>query len=249
MDTAPQSPQPTGPSPVLEKLAMPLALFLGLAVIAGAIAFGKGAASDKGQDGAPSAVDAKKIDDSQSPIVGEKNAPVTMVVWYDYQCPFCKKLELEAMPQVYENYVKEGKVRIVLKDFQFLGEYSDIPGRDDSTTAALFGRAVWDAYPDRFYDWYVAMAERQDEENGGFGDLASIQTMTRELGGIDVDRVTRLLSEKQAEYLAAIEADRTEGASLGVNGTPAIVIGTTLLAGAQPYARLSALIDAELAKK
>ncbi len=242
MDTSPQ-PSTGSPSPLLEKYAIPIAILLGAALVAGAIMFGHGAPA---KEAGPAAIDAEKIKDDASPVIGDKNAPVTMAVWYDYQCPFCKKLELETMPKVYENYVKTGKVRIILKDFQFLGQYSQIPGRDDSVTAALFGRALWEAYPDRFYDWYIAMAEHQDEENGGFGDIASIQAMTREMGGIDVDRVTKVMSANQDAYLAASNADRDEGAAFGVNGTPAIVIGSTMLAGAQSYERVSALIEAEL---
>lgn len=223
-----------------EKYGTPLAVLLGALIIGGAFVFGRGAAPSPAGGPAATAVDIKDVKTETSPSVGEKDAPVVLAVWFDYQCPFCKRFELETMAQVYENYVKAGKVRIVLKDFQFLGP--------DSATAALFARAMWEAYPERFYEWYVAMAEHQDEEHGGFGDLASIQTMTKELGGIDVDRVTKLTETKRTEYQTAIEADRAEGAAFGISGTPAMIIGTNALSGAQPYDRVAALIDAELAK-
>jgi protein-disulfide isomerase len=236
METEPET-KPASPTPVLlEKFATPIAILLGLIIIAGAIMYGRGGLPAK--EPGPVAVDATKVNDDTSPTIGEKNAPVVMAVWFDYQCPFCKRFELEAMSQLYENYVKTGKLRVILKDFQFLGP--------DSDTAALFGRAVWEAYPERFYEWYVAMAENQDEEHGGFGDLPSIVAMTKGLGGMDTDRIQKLMTDKGAEYQAAIEADRAEGAALGISGTPSMIIGKTLLSGAQPYAKVSGLVDAEL---
>ncbi len=231
----------------MEKYLTPVAVVLGCVIIAVAIAFGQGGAKNAPPDGQAVAVDIKDVDTDSSPYIGEKNAPVTMAVWYDYQCPFCKQFELTTTADVYENYVKSGKVKIVFKDFQFLDEYSKNPDRsEDSMSAAVFGRAVWDAHPDRFYDWFRAMAESQDEEFDGFGDFASIEALTRTISGIDTDRVLSLINDKRDEYEAAIAADRAEGQALGINGTPSIVIGTTLLSGAQPYDAVKALIDAEL---
>lgn len=230
MENSPSS----APNPLFEKFATPLAILAGAVIIAGTFAWNRGAPPTEG----PPAVDATQVSDEESPVVGEEKAPVVMAVWYDYQCPFCKRFELETMNQVYETYVKTGKVRIILKDFQFLGP--------DSQTAALFGRAVWEAYPERFYEWYVAMAENQDEEHGGFGDLPSIQAVTTALGGMDVARITKLMTDKEAAYAAAIEADRAEGAAFGISGTPSMIVGKTLLSGAQPFAKVSALIEAEL---
>lgn len=222
-----------------EKYGTALAVLLGALIIGGAFVYGRGDAPTPA-GGAPATVDIAEVNAESSPSVGDANAPVVMAIWYDYQCPFCKRFELETVAELYTNYVQTGKLRIIFKDFQFLGP--------DSATAALFGRAIWEAYPERFYEWYVAMAENQDEEHGGFGDLASIQAMTTSLGGIDVARVTGLMEDKRAEYQTAIEADRAEGAKFGISGTPSLIVGTNALSGAQPYDRVSALVEAELAK-
>ncbi len=226
METAPASS-------FFEKYGTPLAVLAGAIIIAGAFAFGR--------DGVPSApspatVDIKKVE-MEGPSIGSQDAPVTIAVWADYQCPFCKRYELETVAQLNENYVKTGKLRIIFKDFQFLGP--------DSETAALFGRAVWDAYPERHYEWHTAMMENQDEGQGGFGDRASIEALTAGLG-MDVARITSLIEDNEAEYLSAIEADRAEGASFGISGTPSTIIGKQVISGAQPYAQVSALIEAEL---
>lgn len=234
---------------LMDKYLTPVAVVLGCIIIAVAVAFGQGGTPKNGSADQAVAVDIKDVKTDASPYVGEKNAPVVMAVWFDYQCPFCKQFELTTMSQVYENYVKTGKVKVVLKDFQFLDEYSKNADRkEDSMSAALFGRAVWDAYPDRYYDWFRAMAESQDEEFDGFGDFKSIEALTRTVPGIDTDRVLKLITEKKTTYTEDIAADRAEGQALGINGTPSMIVGTSLLSGAQSYDAISALLDAELAK-
>ena len=159
-----------------------------------------------------------------------------------YQCPFCKQFEQTITPKLIEDYVKAGKLKIVFKDFQFLGE--------DSQTAALFAHAVWDASPDLFHDWLTAVMDAQDDEGDqGFGDLASIEKVTKEkVPGIDIAKVKSLMESKKAEYTKRITASRAEGASFGINGTPSVIVGTKLLSGAVPYAAVAAAVDEALKK-
>ncbi len=226
----------------LDKYLTPIAVILAAVIIAGALFFGSGGtrtADSQNPDGTPS-VDVKDIKTDNDPYIGEKNAPNTMVVFYDYQCPFCKQFELGVNPKLIETYVKTGKLRIVFKDFQFLG--------NDSTDAAVFARALWESQPDKFYEWYVAMFVAQDDEGDeGFGDLASIEKLAGTIKGLDVAKVSALVKEKRGDYEKEVTQDRTEGAALGINGTPTIVIGTKLLSGMSPdqfYSEIAAEIEA-----
>lgn len=225
----------------MEKYLTPIAVIVGALIIAGAFAFGGAGGTGLGnQPAAAVAVDINDVDITGDPFIGAADAPVVMAYWFDYQCPFCKQFEQTTMQELYTNYVATGKLKIVIQDFQFLGP--------DSDDAALFARAVWEAHPDRFYDWFKAMFEAQDEEHGGFGDADSIEALTRTIPGIDTDRVLALIDEKKSEYQAAIAADRAEGQSFGINGTPAMIVGTSMFSGAQPYSAIAPAIDAELAK-
>jgi protein-disulfide isomerase len=229
----------------MERYLTPIAVLVGAVILAVAYVYGShGAATggtDTGGDQAAS-VDIKDVKTDGDPFIGDPNAPVTMALWFDYQCPFCKQLDTTALPQLYANYVQTGKLRIVFKDFQFLGA--------DSMTGAEFARGVWELYPDQFYAWYEAMFNAQDDEGDqGFGDQASIVAMTKaQVPAIDTDKVVALVAQKKAQYDAAIGADRSEGSSMGINGTPAIIIGTTLVGGAESYENIAPLIDAELSK-
>jgi protein-disulfide isomerase len=223
----------------LEKYLTPIAVILAAVIIAFALLYGHGASTTNTQQPAGTAVDVKNIKTDGDPYIGDKDAPNTMVLFFDYQCPFCKQFEQGVTPKLVDTYVKTGKLRIVFKDFQFLG--------NDSLDAAVFGRALWEAQPDKFYDWYVAMFNAQDEEGDqGFGDLASVEKLAGTIQGIDVAKVDALVQKNRTQYEQAIAADRSEGAALGINGTPTIVVGNQLLTGMSPdqfYSAISAQIE------
>lgn len=228
----------------MDRYLTPLAVLLAAVIIALALIFGHAVGTGTPAKPQAAAVNIKDVKTDTSPYIGNANAPTTVAIFYDYQCPFCKQFEQGVTPDLIKNYVDTGKTKIVFKDFQFLGE--------DSTTASLFARALWEAYPDKFYDWYKAMFDAQDAEGDqGFGDLASIEKLTKGIDGIDVAKVEKLMNENKATYQKAIDADRAEGAALGINGTPSIIVGTKLLSGESPtqfYADISAELDAQLKK-
>ncbi len=232
-----------------DRYLTPIALVVGALIIGSAFYFGHGTAPTLPKNNATAhdtattqtTVDIKNVKIDGEPYIGSKDAPVTIAVWFDYQCPFCKMLDDNTLAQVYTNYVKDGNVKIVFKDFPFLGP--------DSDTDALYARAVWALYPDKFYDWYKAMFVAQDKENSGFGDLASVEKLTKTIPGIDVTKVSAIFEKNKKAFVEAMVADKKEGEGFGIKGTPSMIIGTKLLSGAVPYSNVSALIDAELSKK
>ncbi|MBI4080011.1 thioredoxin domain-containing protein, partial [Candidatus Kaiserbacteria bacterium] len=141
-------------------------------------------------------------------------------------------------PTLVKDYVETGKLKIVFKDYAFLGP--------DSETAALYKHAVWDLYPDKFYEWHEAMFVAQDEENGGFGDETSILALTRKISGLDADALKAKVADNRDAYLAFIEEDRAEGAKFGIQGTPGVITGKTLIPGADELSTFKAAIDAQL---
>lgn len=179
-----------------------------------------------------------KVPDS-NPSIGAASAPVTMEIWSDYQCPYCMLLWQDALPRVVSKYVTSGQLRIVFKDFEFLGE--------DSVTTALFARAVWDLYPQRFYDWNKTVFGVQGNENGGWASLDRIIELTNDIRGLDSSLLSAHLDANKTRYAQAIEADMIEGRSAGVEGTPTILIKSKPLDGLYSFENISAAIDKELA--
>jgi protein-disulfide isomerase len=237
----------TKKSEVMDKYLTPLAVLLAAVIIALALIYG----NSMGKGGAPAggqpalAVDIKDVKTDNDPFIGDKNAPTTVAVFYDYQCPFCKQFEQAVTPKLIDAYVSTGKTKIVFKDFQFLGQ--------DSLDAAVFGRALWESQPDKFYDWFVAMFNAQDDEGDqGFGDMASIDKLAATIPGLDVAKVDALIKSKRTTYEQTISADRAEGAALGINGTPTVIVGDKLLTGLSPeqfQSQITAELDSELGGK
>ena len=185
-------------------------------------------------------VNIKDVDVKNEPFIGDSNAPVVMAYWMDYQCPFCKRFETETLPTLIEKYVNTGKLKIVFKDFQFLGE--------DSTAAGLAENAVWETAPESYQAWHKGMYENQDDENGGWGKKDDIIAMTRTIPGIDADQVSLLMDQKKEAYQKELDEDNAEGAKFGVSGTPGFVIGDQSISGAQPTNTFTQVIDALLKK-
>lgn len=227
-----------------DRYGMAAALFLGLVIIAGAIYFGHGLQSGNNNSGTATstapAVNIKDVKTTNEPIVGDANAPVTMAVFFDYQCPFCKQFDQSVLEQIYTNYVKTGKVKVIFKDFDFIGP--------DSIIASEYSHAVWSLYPNQWYAWFSAMFAAQDQENTGFGDEASVQKLTATISGIDEKKVAAEVQKNKSQYDAAIQASFQEGQGYGIQGTPSVIVGTTLLQGAQTYQTVAALLDAQLKK-
>jgi len=233
----------------LQKFSVPLSIVVAGAFIAGALYYGGNGSNPGGQVAAPAAaVDIRDVKiNASDPVVGVKNAPVTLAYWFDYQCPFCKAVDVGGIPQIpiepslptlIKDYVETGKLKIVFKDYAFLGP--------DSTTAALYMHAVWDLYPDKFYDWHEAMFVAQDEEHAGFGNEESILALSAKIPGLNADKLKQQVASKRDAYTALIEANQQEGASFGIQGTPGFITGTTLIPGAEQLSTFKAAIDAQL---
>jgi protein-disulfide isomerase len=184
------------------------------------------------------AADITKVSQEGARFIGDPKAPVVMAYWYDYQCPYCRENEENVMPRLIADYVKPGKLKILFKDFAFLGP--------DSKVAALAARAVWEVAPDKFYEWHKAIYDHQGNENAGWAKKEDIIALTKTIPGIDAAKVEQLMTDRGKAYQNAVEADRVEGNAMGIIGTPGVIIGKQLIAGAQPYEQFKTAIDAAL---
>jgi protein-disulfide isomerase len=233
-------------------LAIPIAIILAGAIIGGAIIvaaiiLGSGTRNTLGEDAGARQLPAQTVDISKvkiagEPFIGNRNAPVTIAYWYDYQCPFCRQNEVTTIPQIVKDYVDTGKVKIVFKDFQFLGV--------DSQTLGQFSRAVWAVAPNKFYQWHKTIFDNQGTENSGWATHDKIMSITTSvLGTTDATKIDQQVTLNGAAYQKEMDADKTEGAAFGVTGTPGSLIGKRLIEGAQPYAAIKQVIDLTLAEK
>jgi protein-disulfide isomerase len=160
------------------------------------------------------------------PEIGSKDAPVTIVEFSDFQCPFCGRAE-PTLKQVREKY--GDKVRLIYLDFP-LGIH------DHAIDAASAGRCAGEQ--GKFWQFHDAMFADQSKLTP-----ADLKADAKKLG-LDTAKFDDCLDK--GKYKAAIEADLTQGKDLGIDGTPAFFINGRPLTGAQPFDKFQTTIDEEL---
>lgn len=177
-------------------------------------------------------------------ILGDPNAPVTLLEFGDFQCPFCGKFHLESGELLREEYINTGKVKMVYVDLAFLGA--------ESVQAAQAAHCAGDqdnywAYHDYLYGylWDNYYAQGKNGENvGGYSD-ANLKSFARELG-LDGDKFDQCLDS--GKYIGKVEAG-SEYAQAVLGGrlsTPTIFVGEKLIQGAQPYSIFKQAIEEAL---
>jgi len=233
------------------KYFLPVSVIAAGLLIAGAVMW-NGSRTPTPPGEAQVAVDIKNVKIEGEPFIGKADAPVTIAFWSDFQCPYCKAFEIggvkglenivPAMPEIIKTYVDTGKVKIVFKDVVFLSPRMG----PDSMTAAIYSRSVWKLYPAKYLDWRTAVMKAQDEENGGFGNAASIDKLNATIAGIDAAKVAADVKANTDAYTKLANANTAEAQQNSVTATPSFILGTQIISGAYPYATFQSAIDALL---
>lgn len=169
---------------------------------------------------------------------GKENAPVTIVEFSDYQCPFCRRAFEDSLKQVRKDYVETGKVRILFRDFPL----SFHPMAQVSAESA---RCAGDQ--DKYFLMHDKMFDEQEKQGQGTVQftVADLKKWAKEIG-LDEQKFNTCVDS--GKYTKAVQDDFNAGAAAGVSGTPTFFINGQQLVGAQPYSAFKAVIDAELAK-
>lgn len=153
--------------------------------------------------------------------LGEAGAPVVMVMYSEFQCPFCGKFARDTEPELVERFVDDGTLRIEWRDLPYLGE--------ESLTAAAAGRAAADQAA--FWPFAAHLYAHQAPPNSGTLTGDRLVGVAQELG-LDGQRFRTVMED--GATLAAVEADVDEAVELGVTGTPTFFINGRVIVGAQP---------------
>jgi protein-disulfide isomerase len=163
------------------------------------------------------------------PAKGPENAPITIVEFSDFECPFCSRVN-PTLAQVRENY--GDKVRIVFRHYPLPMHPNAQKAAEASLCADEQGK-FWEMHDKMFAD-----------QKGLAVD--SLKAKAAELG-LDGDSFNQCLDT--SEYAEAVKADLKAGAVAGVSGTPAMFVNGIFISGAVPYEQVAKVIDEELARK
>ncbi|GAB2579296.1 hypothetical protein GCM10009593_17270 [Microlunatus antarcticus] len=162
--------------------------------------------------------------------LGSVNAPVVLVEYADFRCPFCGVFARETKPALM-HYVEAGTLRIEFRDMPIFGE--------ESAQAALAGRAAADQ--GRFWPFYDAVYAAAPARGHASLTRAKLVDLARTAGVPDLARFESDLDGQTG--MAGVQADEDEAGQLGVPSTPAFFVNTETVLGAQPTAVFTEKID------
>jgi len=226
-------PRPDGRRLGLGSLSV-LGLVGGLAFVALAIAFGPRST--------PTPADTAEVRIANVPaglaadgfVLGRADAPVTIDLYEDFQCPACEAWNRNVFPSLASNELAAGTVRIVFHDMAFLGP--------ESTDAGRAAHAA--AQQGRFWDMWATLYANQGRENSGAFSRARLIAMADRLG-LDVARFEADLDSMAAQ--AAIDSSRADAGRAGVTSTPTLIIEGRAFVGVKPYPDIADAIAAAAA--
>ncbi len=187
-----------------------------------------------------------KVSIDDDPVLGDKNAKVTLIEFSDYECPFCKRHFDQVYSQLKKDYIDTGKVKLVFRDYPL--SFHDPMATFEANAANCSREQGGDSTYFKFHDEIFARTK-----SGGNG-------LTKD----DVYKIASDLGLNQANFKACADSDKysdeikkdfSDGGSAGVSGTPSFFVGKSdssgtitgqNIVGAQPYTAFQTAIDALL---
>jgi len=164
--------------------------------------------------------------------LGDANAPVEIIEFSDFQCPFCQRAHQQTFPSLMENYIETGKASYSIRHFPLsIHQDAQIAGEAAECAGSLGGNDAFFTYVDTMF------------ANQGALDAASLKGYAA-AQGLDTSAFNECLDS--GEFTQKVKDDFDLGAQLGVRGTPSFFINGKILVGAQPFSSFQNVIDGEL---
>jgi len=185
-----------------------------------------------------------KISEDNDPVIGDTDAPITIIEFSDFQCPFCARFHVQTLPTIMDEYINKGTVKLVFRDFPIQSIHPNaVPASVAAECANEQGK---------FEEMYDTLFEKQNEwnnqETNKAVDLFSQYASEMQLGQEEFDSCL-----KNGKHIEEIKKDLDDGRAYGVSGTPGFFIGNEQigfveLKGAQPFESFKKVIDIQLKK-
>jgi len=201
-------------------------LLVGLTIGATGLVLGPSLARSQG---AAEPDEAAVLRDPDVPVAGNADGDIAVVEWFDYNCPYCRKLEPELQQVVHA----DGKVRWVLKDWPILGPVSVVAAR----------MVLASKYQDKYFQAHDALISVNSKLTEPRIDELLVGA------GVDVDRAKRDLTANATAIDGLLARNKSQADGLGFRGTPAFIVGKFRVPGTLTAAQFEQVIaDARKAK-
>ena len=183
-----------------------------------------------------------KISSENNPFIGNPDAPITIIEFSDFQCPFCAKFHMQTLPTIMDEYINKGTVKLVFRDF---------PIQNIHPNAVLASIAAECANEQgKFEQMYHTLFKKQKEWSNLETSYA-IALFNQYASELQLNEEKFDSCIKNVKYIEEVQKDLDEGRTFGVTGTPGFFIGNeeigfVELKGAQPFESFKKVIDNQL---
>jgi len=178
----------------------------------------------------PSTLELQEFEDDA--ILGDPDAPITIIEFSDYECPFCGRFYLGTLPELKRTYIDSGKAKLIFRDFP-LGFHKDAQKAAEATEVA---RAL--GGDEKFWEMHDKLFENQDALG-----VSNLKQYARDIG-LDGESFDYLIDS--GYFSDEVREDLIAGQQAGVSGTPSFFINGQALVGAQPFSEFERIIEGEL---
>ena len=179
------------------------------------------------QQAAPKVIEVSADNDA---VLGDPNAPVTIIEFSDYECPFCGRFYQNTMPQLISEYIDTGKAKLIFRDFPLSFHKSAQKASEAAECAGDQGK---------YYEMHDKIFENQQSIT-----VSDLKVYAEQIG-LKVDEFNVCLDTDK--HKDEVLQDFRDGQKAGVSGTPSFFINGKMLVGAQPFEAFKKIIDDELA--
>jgi protein-disulfide isomerase len=192
------------------------------------------------QDIVPSKITMDTFVSNGSPILGDPDAPITLVEFGDYQCHYCNVFFETTENDIIKNYVETGKVKIIFKDYNIIGE--------DSVKASQGAHCANDQ--GMFWEYHDILYSNWTGENNGWASGTNLTNFAEEIG-LDMNEWTECMMQQKHSQI--ILKSNEDARALELTGTPAFFVinsegQVSKLFGAQPFEAFKKTFDNQLKK-
>lgn len=183
-----------------------------------------------------------KISIDNDPIIGNPDAPITIIEFSDFQCPFCARFHAQTLPLLLDEYINQGKVKLVFRDFPIQSIHPN------ALAASVAAECANDQ--SKFKEMHDALFDNQNQWNKQ-ETVDALALFSQYATEIQLDQETFDSCLTNGEPIEEIRNDLNDGRDYGVSGTPGFFVGNDQigfveLKGAQPYESFKKVIDAQL---
>ena len=219
------------------KFILPGAILLAAVLISFSLLYSSGKLGGFANIKDPSGKSVKVSTDNDA-FLGDDDAPVVMIEFSDFQCPFCRSFWRDTLPLIKSEYIDTGKIKFVYRDFPLNFHPGAMPAAQATECAKD---------QDKFWEMHDKIFSEQDKLGSGTVQFTA-NDLKKWAGQIGLDQGKFDSCLDSQKYADEANNDLKDGQTAGVNGTPGFFINGKSVVGAQPFSVFKAIIEEELNK-